>query len=62
MYHELAGSHQKKDFRGREGALHKRCVHPFTLLKENDLEYVGYRKYREYYNKAVRERMKIHIA
>jgi hypothetical protein len=27
-----------------------------TLLKENDLEYAGYKQYREYYNKAVMER------
>ncbi|HEX7627728.1 MAG TPA: nucleotidyltransferase domain-containing protein [Candidatus Methanoperedens sp.] len=27
-----------------------------TLLKENDLEYAGYKQYREYYHKAVMER------
>lgn len=26
-----------------------------TILKENDLEYSGYKKYREYYHKAVEE-------
>lgn len=29
-----------------------------TLFKETDLEYAGYKRYREYYNKAVRERLK----
>jgi predicted nucleotidyltransferase len=29
-----------------------------TLFKENDLEYAGYRRHREYYNKAVSERMR----
>ena len=26
-----------------------------TILKENDLEYSGYKKYREYYNNAIEE-------
>lgn len=29
-----------------------------TILKENDLEYSGYKKYREYYNNAIEEMFK----
>ncbi len=29
-----------------------------TLFKENDSEYSGYKRYREYYNKAIRERLR----
>lgn len=32
-----------------------------TLLKENDLEFAGYKRYREYYNKVVSERMRKRI-
>jgi hypothetical protein len=32
--------------------------HLLTLFKENDLEYSGYKRYREYYNKAIRERLR----
>ncbi len=36
--------------------------HLLSLGKETDLEYVGYRRYREYYNKAIRERARSRIA
>jgi hypothetical protein len=36
----------------------KDMYHLLTLLKENDLEYAGYKKYREHYNKAAREQLK----
>lgn len=36
----------------------KDMYHLLTLLKENDLEYAGYKKYREYYNKTTREQLK----
>ncbi|MCZ7361913.1 MAG: hypothetical protein O8C58_01005 [Candidatus Methanoperedens sp.] len=32
-----------------------------TILKENDLEYSGYKKYREYYNNAIEEMFKKRI-
>jgi predicted nucleotidyltransferase len=32
-----------------------------TILKENDLEYTGYKKYREYYNNAIEEMFKKRI-
>ncbi len=32
-----------------------------TILKENDLEYSGYKKYREYYNNAIGEMFKKRI-
>ncbi len=39
----------------------KDMYHLLTLFKENDLEYSGYKWYREYYNKAVRETIKKRI-
>jgi predicted nucleotidyltransferase len=36
----------------------KDMYHLLTLFKENDLEYSGYKRYREYYNKAIRERLR----
>ncbi len=39
----------------------KDMYHLLTLFKENDLEYSGYKRYREYYNKAIRETMKKRI-
>ncbi len=36
----------------------KDMYHLLTLCKETDLEYAGYRRYREYYNKAMRERLR----
>ncbi|SNQ60904.1 hypothetical protein MNV_210011 [Candidatus Methanoperedens nitroreducens] len=36
----------------------KDMYHLLTLFKENDSEYSGYKRYREYYNKAIRERLR----
>lgn len=33
----------------------KDMYHLLTLFKENDSEYSGYKRYREYYNKAIKE-------
>jgi len=61
MYHELPVHIRKRVAEEGKVLYTKDMYHLLTLFKENDLEYVGYRKYREYYNKAVRERMKIQI-
>ncbi|MCX9011984.1 MAG: nucleotidyltransferase domain-containing protein [Candidatus Methanoperedens sp.] len=39
----------------------KDMYHLLTLFKKTDSEYSGYRRYREYYNEAIRERMKKRI-
>ena len=36
----------------------KEMYHLLSLFKENDFEYSGYKKYREYYHKAVEEMFK----
>lgn len=36
----------------------KEMYHLLSLFKENDFEYSGYKKYREYYHKAVAEMFK----
>lgn len=59
IYHELPVHIKKRIAEEGKVLYSKDMYHLLTLLKENDLEYVGYRKYREYYNNAVRERMKI---
>ncbi|MDP2846542.1 MAG: nucleotidyltransferase domain-containing protein [Candidatus Methanoperedens sp.] len=59
MYHELPVHIRKRIAEEGKVLYTKDMYHLLTLLKENDLEYVGYRKYREYYNNAMRERMKI---
>jgi predicted nucleotidyltransferase len=40
----------------------KDMYHLLTLFKENDSEYSAYKRYREYYNKAVRETIKKRIS
>ncbi len=58
MYFELPVHIRKRI--SEEGKLlyTKDMYHLLTLFKENDLEYAGYRRYREYYNKAIRAQMK----
>lgn len=58
MYFDLP-VHIRKRISEEGKVLHTRDMyHLLTLLKENDLEYAGYKRYRDYYNKAVRERMR----
>ncbi len=57
MYFELPVHIRKRISEEGKVLYTKDMYHLLTLLKENDLEYAGYRRYREYYNKAVRERM-----
>ena len=39
--------------------LHTReMYYVLTLLKENDFEYSGYKRHREYYNKSMQQRMR----
>ncbi len=59
MYHELPIHIRKRISEEGKVLYTKDMYYLLTLFKENDLDYVGYRKYREYYNNAVRERMKI---
>jgi predicted nucleotidyltransferase len=55
--------HIRKRISEEGKVLHTRDMyHLLTLFKENDLEYVGYRRYREYYNRAIRERMRKRIS
>ncbi len=59
MYFDLP-VHIRKRISEEGKVLHtKDMYHLLTLFKENDLEYAGYRRYREYYNRAVRERMRL---
>ena len=39
----------------------KDMYHLLTLFKENDSEYSGYKRYREYYNEVIRKTMKKRI-
>lgn len=39
----------------------KDMYHLLTLFKETDSEYSGYKRYREYYNEAIRKEMKKRI-
>jgi predicted nucleotidyltransferase len=59
MYQELPVHIRKRISEEGKVLYTKDMYHLLTLFKENDLEYVGYKKYREYYNNAVREWMKI---
>jgi len=43
--------------------LHTReMYYVLTLLKENDFEYSGYKKHREYYNNAMQQRMRRRVS
>ena len=55
IYHELPVHIRKRISEEGKVLYTKDMYHLLTLLKENDLEYAGYRRHREYYNKAVRE-------
>lgn len=61
MYYELPVHIRKRISEEGKVLYTKDMYHLLTLLKENDLEYVGYKKYREYYNKATREQLKKRI-
>jgi predicted nucleotidyltransferase len=61
MYDELPIHIRKRISEEGKVLYTKDMYHLLTLLKENDLEYAGYKRYREYYNKAVRERMRKRI-
>jgi predicted nucleotidyltransferase len=58
MYDELPVHIRKRISEEGQVLYTKDMYHLLTLLKENDLEYAGYKRYREYYNKAVRERVR----
>ncbi|MCZ7400106.1 MAG: nucleotidyltransferase domain-containing protein [Candidatus Methanoperedens sp.] len=55
MYHELPVHIRKRISEEGKVLYTKDMYHLLTLLKENDLEYAGYRRHREYYNKVLRE-------
>ncbi len=55
---ELPVHIRKRIFEERKVLYTKDMYHLLTLGKETDLEYRGYRRYRDYYNKAMRERIK----
>ncbi len=55
MYHELPVHIRKRISEEGKVLYTKDMYHLLTLFKENDLEYAGYRRHREYYNKVLRE-------
>ncbi len=55
MYHELPVHIRKRIAEEGKVLYTKDMYHLLTLLKENDLEYAGYKRHREYYNKVLRE-------
>ncbi len=58
IYFELPIHIRKRIFEEGKVLYSKDMYHLLTLGKETDLEYAGYKRYREYYNKAARERMR----
>ncbi len=58
IYFELPIHIRKRIFEEGEVLYSKNMYRLLTLGKETDLEYSGYRRYREYYNRAARERMR----
>ncbi|MCZ7385074.1 MAG: nucleotidyltransferase domain-containing protein [Candidatus Methanoperedens sp.] len=54
MYNELPVHIRKRIAEESKVLYTKDMYYLLTLFKENDLEYVGYRRHREYYNKVVR--------
>ncbi len=61
MYFELPVHIRKRISEEGKVLYTKDMYHVLTLLKENDLEYAGYKKYRDTINKATRERLKRRI-
>ncbi len=55
MYYELPVHIRKRIAEESKVLYTKDMYHLLTLFKENDLEYAGYRRHREYYNKVLRE-------
>jgi len=58
MYFDLPVHIRKRISEGGKVLYTKEMYGLLTILKENDLEYSGYKKYREYYHKAVAEMFK----
>lgn len=58
VFFELPVHIRKRIFEEGDVLYTRDMYHLLTLGKENDLEYSGYRKYREYYNRAVKDRAK----
>jgi len=61
MYFDLPVHIRKRMSEEGEVLYTKEMYGLLTILKENDLEYSGYKKYREYYNNAVEEMFKKRI-
>jgi predicted nucleotidyltransferase len=57
LYFELPIHIRKRIFEEGKVLYSKDMYHLLTLGKETDLEYAGYKRYREYYNKSAGERM-----
>ncbi len=61
MYFDLPVHIRKRISKEGKVLYTKDMYHLLTLCKETDLEYSGYRRYREYYNKAIHEEIKKRI-
>jgi predicted nucleotidyltransferase len=61
MYYDLPIHIRKRISEEGEVLYTKEMYGLLTILKENDLEYSGYKKYREYYNNAIEEMFKKRI-
>lgn len=55
-FFELPVHIRKRVFKEGKVLYSKDMYHVLTLGKETDMEYSGYKRYREYYNKAMREK------
>ena len=58
MYFDLPVHIRKRISEGGKVLYTKEMYGLLTILKENDLEYSGYKKYRDYYNNAIEEMFK----
>jgi predicted nucleotidyltransferase len=58
MYYDLPVHIRKRISEEGKVLYTKEMYGLLTILKENDLEYSGYKKYREYYNNAIEEMFK----
>lgn len=61
MYFDLPVHIRKKISEEGKVLYTKEMYGLLTILKENDFEYSGYKKYREYYNNAIEEMFKKRI-
>lgn len=61
MYYDLPVHIRKRISEEGKVLYTKEMYGLLTILKENDLEYSGYKKYREYYNNAIEEMFKKRI-